>query len=174
MSDAVNVKGLSDLAKLLEQVAPKIERNIMRGALRAGARVILPVAKGNVNSISGELAASLKAGSTARGGRVTGYVRTRHFRAKWVEFGTKPHRIKAKGFMADGRLWGGALALKIGGRLVRAVDHPGARPKPFLRPALDANAGAAVVAAGEYIKARLSTKHGLDTSEIIVEEEDAE
>jgi len=50
--------------------------------------------------------------------------------------------------------------------------HPGVMPKPFMRPALDAQSGAAVLAVGEYIKKRLATKNGLDTSEINIEVEE--
>ena len=35
-----------------------------------------------------------------------------------------------------------------------------------MRPAIDSQAQNAILAAGEYIKKRLSTKHGLDTAEI--------
>ena len=38
-----------------------------------------------------------------------------------------------------------------------------------MRPALDSQATRAVVAAGEYIKRRLATKHGLDTSGVMIE-----
>jgi hypothetical protein len=38
-----------------------------------------------------------------------------------------------------------------------------------MRPALDAQASAAVVAAAEYMKDRLATKHGLDTSDVVIE-----
>jgi hypothetical protein len=40
-----------------------------------------------------------------------------------------------------------------------------------MRPALDGQSSAAVVAAGEYIKKRLATKHGLDTADINIEAE---
>ena len=79
--------------------------------------------------------------------------------APWVEYGTKPHTITAK----PGK------ALAIGGMYVHAVDHPGARPHPFMRPALDSQAQPAVIAAAEYMKARLATKHGLDTAHIRIE-----
>jgi HK97 gp10 family phage protein len=47
--------------------------------------------------------------------------------AHLVEFGTGPHAIRGK-----------KGVLKIGGLVIRGgVHHPGARPQPFLRPALD-------------------------------------
>ena len=45
---------------------------------------------------------------------------------------------------------------------VAQVQHPGAKKKPFLRPALDLQGQAAVEAVREYIRTRLATKHGID------------
>lgn len=52
--------------------------------------------------------------------------------AVWVEFGTAPHLIVP-------RQAGKALRFKSGGSVVftRRVHHPGTRPAPFLRPALE-------------------------------------
>ncbi|MBK7493597.1 MAG: hypothetical protein IPI17_17935 [Nitrosomonas sp.] len=52
------------------------------------------------------------------------------------------------------------------------ISHPGVSPRPFMRPALDANAEAAIVGAGEYIKKRLAKKNGLDTAGIEIEVEE--
>lgn len=154
------IKGLSELNKFLQQLAPKAEANIMRGALRAGMNTVKPVAQANIHSVSGELSRGLKVGTRSRKGTVTANLKAKgphaHV-AKWVEFGTKPHEISAK----DG-------ALSIGGGFAKSVQHPGARRRPFLRPALDAQATAAVVATGEYIKKRL-TKAGLDASHVKIE-----
>lgn len=161
-SDTRYVKGLAELQKVLDTIPKKMERNVMRGALRAGMRVVQPAAQARIHSVSGQLARGLKIGTRARGGFVIARLRAtgRHaFLAKFVEFGTAAHVIAAK--------IGGWLQL-FGGVFRKSVQHPGARPKPFLRPALDSMAGAAVVSAGEYIKGRL-TKQGLDVSHIRVE-----
>lgn len=158
----IRVKGLSDLQRALETLPARIERNVLRGALRAGANVIKPAAKANVHSVSGALAKSIKVRADARGGRVTASVYTRHFTAQWIEYGTKPHLVEPET----------RRALLIGGLFVRAwAKHPGGSPRAFLRPALDTHAQAAVVAAAEYMKARLATKHGVDTADIHVEPE---
>lgn len=164
----INVKGLSELQVFLDTLPAKIETNILRGALRAGARPIYQAAKqaapvGDVSEIAKfkyklypgalrdsirisaridrrnrNITASIKAGGKKRktGADV--------FYAHMVEFGTRPH------------------ALSKGGE----VTHPGTAPRPFMRPAIDSQAQNAILAAGEYIKKRLSTKHGLDTAEI--------
>lgn len=158
----VHVKGFEQLDKFLQELPAKVEKNVLRGGLRAGARVVQAVAAGNIRTDSGELAASLKVSTRARGGEVKATVYTKVFYARWVEYGTRPHRIEPKN----------RRALALGGGFVGAVDHPGARPHPFLRPALDTQAAAAVVAVGEYIKQRLASKHGLDTADIAIEAED--
>lgn len=159
MADTVHVKGLADLQRLLDTLPAKIERNVLRGALRAGANVLMPIAAANIRSRSGETARSLKVRSDARGGRVTGSVYTKYFVARFLEYGTKAHLIHAAN----------RQALSFGGGIYEFVRHPGARPRPFLRPALDTHGQSAVVAVGEYMKRRLLLKEGLDTADILLE-----
>ena len=155
----VHVKGLADLQKYLDQLAPKLEANVMRNALRAGMKEIQPVAAQNINNVSGLLAKGLKIKTSTRRGvaKATLVTTGKHaFIAKWVEFGTAAHNIAARN--------GGSLFFR--GLFTKLAFHPGSRPKPFLRPALDQQSQAAVIAAGNYIKKRLSTKFGLNTSHI--------
>ena len=157
-----HVTGLADLQKFLDQLPAKIEKNIMRGALRAGMNTVKPVAKANVHSVSGLLAAGLKVSTRARGGRVTASLKAtgpHAYVAKWVEFGTRAHNISAK--------LGGWLSFMNIFR--KEIAHPGTSPRPFMRPALDGQAQNAVIAAAEYMKKRLATKEGLDTSHITIE-----
>lgn len=157
MSD-VKVKGLSELQKALDTLPTKIQNNIMRGALRAGSKLIKDEAAGRVPVESGLLASSLRISTRNRNGQVQasvsvggatkrGSIVARH--AHLVEFGTKPHVIEAKA----------GKTLAIG---VKRVNHPGAKPQPFMRPALDLTQGQAIAAVGEYIRTRLATKHGID------------
>lgn len=191
MSDTVNVKGLSDLQKFLDQLPAKIERNIIRGALNAGAKPILDAAKANAPTarpstenakdrggyhgalrdslrISSKIAngrnilfdgqkvvVSVKAGGRKKDGADVYY-------AGWVEYGTRPHIIKAR---PGGKLYFGQAFYDF-------VMHPGAKARPFLRPAFDSQANAAIIASAEYIKKRLATKHGLDTADIAIEIEE--
>ena len=134
----INVKGLSELQKVLDAFPVKIEKNILRGALRAGAKVVQQEAKSNARVLSGEMQRGIKIGTTAKRGTVIASVKVRGkhwYLAQFHEFGTKR----------------GVLA------------------RPFMRPALDSQAQAAVVASGEYIKKRLDKKYGLDASYIMVE-----
>ena len=160
MADSAHVNGLDQLQKMLDTVTPKLEQNIMRGALRSGMNQVKPIAQAKVNSVSGELARSLKVGTRARGGTVTASLKAKGkaFYARFVEYGTAAHVIAGKN--------GGWL--NFGGVFRRSVNHPGARAKPFLRPALDSQAQAALLATGEYVRARL-TKEGLDTSHVFLD-----
>ncbi len=160
------IKGLSELQKFLDTLPAKLERNVMRGALREGAtRELLPEAQANLASAgaiaTGELITGLKVGTRARAGTVTASVKATgphgHI-AKWIEYGVRAHNIVAK--------VSGLLAFS--GVYVKSVSHPGFKPKPFLRPALDQRGSAAVVAAAEYMKRRLATKQGLDTSGVLI------
>lgn len=160
MSD-VQIKGLAELNAALQQLPSKIEANIMRGAIRAGAKVIAKEARENVHNVSGLLAGSVRFGAKLDKveGKVQGYVRAggrakkgKHsaFYAAMVENGTAAHVIKAK---APNRM------LAVG---VAKVEHPGSRKAPFMRPAMDQHHSAALEAVREYIRNRLSTKHGIE------------
>jgi len=178
----VRVKGLSELARFLDTFPDRLQRNVMRGALRAGMRPVLIAARSGIRSISGDLAKSLRIVGSSRGDIVKASVRTNDFTARFVEYGTAAHWISPKGMLSEtrfatkrgARLIGGRAfnqgikrgSLKIGVNFASAIYHPGARAKPFMRPALDSQAQAAVIATGEYIKQRLANKHGLDTSAV--------
>ena len=160
----VHIKGGAELNKFLQQLPAKIEQSVLRGALRAGANVVMAEAKANVPVASGQLRDGLKVSTSSRRGRVTAKVKAtgKHAHiAPWLEYGTAAHKIVAKS----------KKGLFFGGLFVKGVQHPGARPKPFLRPALDGRAQDAVVAAAQYMKRRLATKNGLDTSSVEIEAE---
>lgn len=164
MSD-IRVTGLSDLQKFLDQLPAKMETNVMRGALRAGAKPILEATRQSAPvgepSETNKRKYSLYAGALRDSLRLSARVDRRKsqvvvrvvaggkskksgadvFYSNMVEFGTRNHII------GDG-------------------EHPGVAAKPFMRPSLDANSQTAVLATAEYIKKRLATKHGLDTADI--------
>jgi HK97 gp10 family phage protein len=157
------VKGLSDLQKQLSTLAPRLQANVMRSALRAGANVIKEEAKANVPVDSGLLRKGLKVSTRSRRGVVTASVKAtgKHsYIARWIEYGTAAHEIVSK----NGK------SLLFNGKFVDKVMHPGTSPKPFLRPALESKSSAAVVAVGLAIKKRLTTQ-GLNVADIEVEEQ---
>jgi HK97 gp10 family phage protein len=162
MAQEINIKGGKELQELLNTLPVKLERSILRGAMRAGAKVILDEAKNNVPVQSGDLRDSLRISTNARRGKVTASVRSGNkkvFYSNFVEYGTAAHSITAKS--------GGALS--FGGVFTKSVNVAGARPKPFLRPALDTKSTEAINMIGEYIRKRL-TKAGLNAPAIGVDD----
>ena len=156
MQDTFHIKGLAVLGKALASLPTRIERNVLRGALRAGMKPVQLAARDNAAKATGELARGLKVSTDGRKGKVYARLKTsgKHdYIARFVEFGTAPHRISGRN--------GGMLRI-AGGAIVPSVAHPGARAVPFMRPALDTQAEPAVQAVADYIRNRLSTQHGID------------
>lgn len=161
LHDTIHIKGLSSLGQFMEQLAPKLRDNVLRAALRQGAKVVKEAAVANCpvgepsrkgkrvyGGYAGALRDSLRydAKVDLRRGQVVAYVRAGGkargkkadtFYAAFVEFGTAPHG-----------------------------NHPGATPKPYMRPALDAESERALQVIANFIRHRLETKHGIDTKDI--------
>lgn len=163
--------GLAELEKALKEVAPKLERNILRAGLLAGSKVIAAEAQRIVRAEaydSGDLhesirastyskyrrlgnlpAATVKAGGPikAKGGRA----KSRPFYAHIIEWGAKPHVIRAKS----------SKGLRIGDRRLLQVNHPGVQGIRFMTRAADTKAADAVKAFADKVRERLA-KEGLD------------
>jgi HK97 gp10 family phage protein len=166
MAQDTHVTGLKELQAFLDALPAKMEQNIMRSALRAGANVVKAEAQrqlashGNIKT--GVLSKGLKVSTRAKRGVVTATVKAKgkhgHV-AHWIEFGAAAHTISGK----NGK------ALAFAGGVYKSVHHPGIKPVPFMRPALDGKSGAALVAVGEAIKKRL-TKEGINASHVEIDE----
>lgn len=172
----IEITGLSDLYAQLQQLSGKIESNVMRGALRAGLQVVRTAAINNVPVQDGDLRDSIRISARRRSMKY-GWVRMHlvagndvAYYANMVEFGTAQHIIRAKERPTRktrrGTVKGLSIktmnkmlnsgSLKIGGRYVGAsVLHPGARPAPFMRPAIDGSQQQALEAMRDYIAKRL-------------------
>lgn len=149
MADDQAIIGGRELDAFLQQLPAKVERNIMRAALRAGANEFKAAAKSGVPVDDGDLRRSIRVTTRAKNGTVYASLKAGGRMAPhwhWVEFGTAAHKIRAR---AD-------HSLSFGGVTVREVDHPGARPHPFMRPAFDSAAAAAIAAAAAKIRQRLT------------------
>lgn len=180
MADETTIVGGRQLAEMLRQLPVKIEKNIMRAAMRAGAAVLRGEARDLVPVDMGDLRRSIRVSTSAKGGTVKASVKAgnkRAFYAHMVEFGTKPHLIKVKeedrpvNYRLTQRR--GVLTrvsmrtinrrgLMIGNNFVGPkVEHPGARPAPFMRPALDNASDRAIKAVADKVRERL-TKEGIN------------
>lgn len=149
------IQGGRQLDELLQTLPEKMQRNVNRAGLRAGAVVLLDAVKQNIPVASGALRDSARITSRTRNGEVTVSVKVGN-RVAWyahlVEYGTRQHAIKP-------REPGGAM--QFGGVTTRSVQHPGARAQPFMRPAVDLELPQALEAITAKIRERL-TKQGLD------------
>lgn len=154
----ISVQGTAALEEALKQLGSDAKKALRTG-VRKGAVLIQKDAQSRIHSEHGDLAKSIRVGvrvKPADGAVIATIAATKKMRyiANFVEFGTKPHEIKAKN----------KKALKLrDGREVESVMHPGAKAKPFLRPAADTQFNAAVdavrdetQAAVEKIKAKKS------------------
>lgn len=172
------IGGGAELDALLRTLPGKMQRNINRAGLRAGASVFLrevrdriPVASGDMRRTAritgrirdGEVHVSVKVGGKTKGVDV--------WYARMVEYGTKAHYIKVSDEERGRNRRTGNLVtmgtvnrrvLQIGATFVGpVVHHPGARARPFMRPAVDAKFTEAVTAIREKIRERL-TNEGLN------------
>lgn len=149
------ITGGRELDRMLQSLPVKMERSIMRGALRAGAVIIRDEIKSRAPVASGALRDSIRVTSRAKKGTVSASAKVGN-RIAWyahlVEFGTRPHVILP-------RRQGGSM--QFGGVRTRLVDHPGTTGRPFVRPAGDAATPAAIAAVTKYVRRRL-TRQGLD------------
>lgn len=148
------IGGGQALDDLLKTLPAKLQKNITRTALRAGAAVLLAEAKRNVPTDSGALARTLRISTRNKAGLVSASVKAggKHkgadvFYAHMVEYGTKPHKILPK-------KQGGVM--QFGGIKTRMVNHPGTTARPFMRPAVDAKFIESVNAVREKIRERLA------------------
>lgn len=160
LTDTFHVKGMAQLGKALAALGLKIEKNVMRGALRAGAVPIRDEARKNAAKATGALAKGLKVSTNVQRGTVYAKLRTsgKHgYIAHFIEFGTQRHWISSrKGKMLR-------IPQEGGGRVIVArADHLGSRAIPFMRPAIDTKSPDAVLAVANYMRNRLATQHGID------------
>jgi len=157
-----SMKGRSEVKSFIAGIPSDLAK-LLRGAGRAGAKVIADEAKDRV--ISDEVRSGIKVATKAEDGRIIAKVQVKGkfaFIAPWLEYGTDPHFISVDDSQRGGmsvrkvneRVKAGSLV--IGGNFVGStVHHPGARPHPFLRPALDTKENEARNAAQHYINSRV-------------------
>ncbi len=150
------ISGGAELDRLLQTLPANLEKNIVRGALRAGAKIVLDEVKQRIPAKTGQLRASARITTRFRKGTVSASVKVGNvvaWYAHLVEFGTKQHIIKPK-------TRGGAM--QFGGITTREVLHPGTSARPFMRPAADASLTQALAAVQTHVRKRL-TAQGLNT-----------
>lgn len=165
---AQHVKGLAQLHRMYDRLPEMMARDIVPPAIAAGMEVIKTEAQSNIRSQSGLLADGLAIDVESKGFKVTCSLRAtgpHSHVAHLVEFGTKPHFISVSDEdRGINRRTGKPLsmrtvnrrALQIGANFIGPiVHHPGARPQPFMLPALDSRGQDALATAAAEINRRL-------------------
>ncbi|WP_232314752.1 HK97 gp10 family phage protein [Sphingopyxis sp. QXT-31] len=148
---------------------PEQMDGVLRGAARAGGKVVADEIKDTTPSeeVRDNIRIRTKAESDHIRVRIDVKDRWARSLGIWLEYGTDPHFISVDESQRGGRSVGriNTLAkdsdkghsLLIGGNFVGStVFHPGARPHPAFRPALDRKEAEAVAAAQAYINTRVS------------------
>jgi HK97 gp10 family phage protein len=136
--------GLDDreLVQALTRLEKMTKRRVTQKVLRRAGAPIRADAKRRVPEQTGRLKRSIKTYVSIRRYGGFGRVESREPYAHLVELGTKPHIQKRK--------------LRHEKRARRWI-HPGAKPKPFLRPAFDSNKEESVGIARKTLREELDT-----------------
>lgn len=178
------LSGGRELDQLLQTLPVKMERNILRAALRAGGVILRKEARERVPTDQGDLLRSIRITSRVQRGQVQIGVKAGNsvaYYAHMVEYGTRPHYVEVSDVdRGPGRGRGrrgtagrqetlasirtvNRRVLQIGANFIGpSVHHPGARAKPFMRPAVDAGFIPAVEAIQAKIRERL-TEQGINS-----------
>lgn len=150
---SVRVEGIEETLRILERLELNLVRRVTTAACRAGAAVLLKLARAEAPKETGMLAKQLR--QSTKYNRTTGTVTARIWpkptnmqRARGhvhrgsvvhlVVEGTKPHIIPGP--------------LKFNGRWYSNVKHPGARKNPFIDRAADRGRITAVAAFAKRFK----------------------
>lgn len=167
------VRGRQGVKAFMAALPKEIEEKLLRPAAKRGAKVIAEEAA--LRSESHEVAEAITVKSKKGDGRIVVTISVKpgwtYSVGVWLEWGTSPHFISVDESQRKGRSVArinrlanedrSSHSLVIGGKFVgQTVFHPGARPHPFLRPALDAKGRDAVAAAQAYINSRIGP-HGI-------------
>lgn len=155
---SVQIKGAAELQRYLDQLPANVEKNIVRGALRAGTKVMADAVKAAAPEKTGALKKSVRVRAGVRAGRVTSRVVIGDKKAWYLhilEGGAKPHDIRPK-------RKGEKKALSFGEKMYALVRHPGVKARPFFVSTVDASAQRSATQVIDYIRNRLKTKHGME------------
>ena len=157
MATEFKIDGLAELDKELKQFPMRVQKNVLRGAVRAGSGVIVKEARRLAPKETGDLRRSINTrnpriegklviGGLRAGGKQKG--KPNVFYAQMIEFGTKAHVIKPHKKR-------GKKAITFDNGVFSSANHPGIRPQPFMRTAMDLTTQDALHKVAQYIRERM-------------------
>ena len=159
------ITGLDEFYRQLQAFPVNLEKNVMRGAIRAGLKPIADEAKllcpvGKTQALRLSIRVKFKNRSQQYGwvrGQITAGNATAYY-AHIVEFGSgsyyegtgskskrAPYEIKPKG----------AKSLFFAGLMRELIVHPGVKPQAFMRRAVDSRTSDALEALRVYLAERI-------------------
>lgn len=154
-----SIEGGKQVEEALKALGSKVAKSISNKALRQGANILKEEMKAQVPVRSGALKKSIKVkkNSFDRDTKAqtytigpTGKVA---FIARFIEYGTSTHKIK----VGKMRVLANSKSGQIFGK---EINHPGLKPKPFIRPAFDSKKGTAVDKVTEVIRSEVNNFKG--------------
>lgn len=130
----VDVTGVAEL--------PELSARALLLGMRRGMNLIRQLARRNASGAvlqrrSGRLASHMRAQARRQGEVVVGRVWNDLFYGRLQEYGAGPHVIRPRTAKLLGNRRTPAKALAAGGRFWTRVNHPGVRPRPWFRPAVE-------------------------------------
>lgn len=142
------LKGFKELSARLKRMDSKLAQKVVRRGSARMAQTIAKEMKKNAPRKTGNLKKSItysnkrnrQGGFSAKVGAFrTG--RADGFYAKFIEFGAKKHTIKPKN----------RKAISFNGAVVKSVNHPGTRARPFIQRSFEQSQKRAVDEAGRIM-----------------------
>jgi hypothetical protein len=159
-------RGFSEFAVYAARLGNDLPEQVLRGAARAAGKVIAEEAKARV--ISSQVRDAVHVVTAIEADRIVCKIQVKGegaYIAPWLEYGTARHFIQVAESQRGGKSVGrinrmmnrreNPVLVIQGAYVSGTVYHPGARPHPFLRPALDSKAGEAEQAAQTHIISRI-------------------
>jgi len=148
----LKIKGVPELIAKMQMLPDEVQTKILGGATIAAANVFQEEARANVPKRSAQLERAIRVvkGNSKVKGIVGAKVvlKGRHaYLGKWMEWGTVAHLItvRTKG------------TLVIGGKAIgKKVKHPGIRPRPFMRPAVDNKMAEAIQTVHQFLERNIT------------------
>lgn len=160
LSGDYDLRGFAELDAKLRALPNAVAGELLKDAVRAGGTVIRDEARRRAPRKTGTLVKYLRVRILRgrRGSGVTARIGTsaRAFYAMWLELGARPHLIANKQ-KSGKRVLANSEAGVIYGKV---AAHPGVKPRPFLRPALDAKGPEAVRVMGQVLWAGIQRVAG--------------
>lgn len=151
----VTVKGVDELLKALKQFPQNIQKNVLKGAVRAGAASLVKEAKANVPADTGNLKKSI------------GVVEVKSKKPQYVQFKVTPRKgfgLKSDGWYAHMVEFGtlGKRDEPLSSETHRSLKAKemaekgfGSPAQPFMRPAYENKGEETITVAKEYLEKRI-------------------